>query len=72
MTYNEKDLPKDKKIFWKNNQELLNSTYWKNLKHDHDPITGLDIDPVSGNFIYPDTTDDFDLPPEVFIPGFHD
>ena len=53
MTYNEKDLPKD-----------------KNLEHDR--ITGLDIDPVSGRFIYPDETDDFDLPPEVFIPGFHD
>ena len=38
----------------------------------HDPITGLDIDPVSGRFIYPDETDDFELPPEVFIPGFHD
>ena len=42
----------------------------KNLEHDR--ITGLDIDPVSGNFIYPETTDDFELPPEVFIPGFHD
>jgi hypothetical protein len=29
--YNEKNLAKDKEIFWKNNQKLLNSTYWKNL-----------------------------------------
>ena len=36
MTYNEKDLSKDKKIFWKNNQKLLNSTYWKNLKEETD------------------------------------
>ena len=36
MPYNEKDLSKDKTIFWKNNQELLNSTYWKNLKEETD------------------------------------
>ena len=36
MTYNEEDLSKDKKIFWENNQELLNSKYWKNLKEEPD------------------------------------